>query len=323
MVNRSYLVPSNNGASQPFSFVTPPEPPYANIPAGYILQVTNAGALVVQCAGTFGNIIPPGPQILLPTDISYIVKSTKRLCKNTVVSTGFTDTTQFTNPRSANAGLRDSHVNDAFDGVVAFAWSDNSNIAKTNNTLNLMVAIGQIDNEGKVNVGAPVQLTNLAPGVMVWDTAIAINRADKMNIVVSYAVLDYNVHPGNLKPFRAVSFDGGVTWPTAYNGQINILDPLGNPVEVGDNPGVRSDKFGNIWYGATNYYDASGNYIDQPLFAASHDKGKNFQVVFTAPVPTNFPIEVYDYPQYCFGGDDRNPPRVDQPSIRLMDLRSE
>ena len=50
LVYRSILAASNNGASQPFSFATPPEPPYANIPAGYILSVTNAGAIAVQCA---------------------------------------------------------------------------------------------------------------------------------------------------------------------------------------------------------------------------------------------------------------------------------
>ena len=32
LVYRSILAASNNGASQPFSFATPPEPPYANIP---------------------------------------------------------------------------------------------------------------------------------------------------------------------------------------------------------------------------------------------------------------------------------------------------
>ena len=88
-----------------------------------------------QCAGTFGNIIPAGPQILMPTKITYIVKPRVALCTNYIVDPGFTNTTQFTNPNAANAGIRDSHVNDAFDGVVAWAWTSNANIAdKTNNT---------------------------------------------------------------------------------------------------------------------------------------------------------------------------------------------
>ena len=65
-------------------------------PVGYILSITNAGAIVVQCAGTFGNIIPAGPQILMPADITYIVKPKVTLCKNYIIDPGFTNTTQFT-----------------------------------------------------------------------------------------------------------------------------------------------------------------------------------------------------------------------------------
>ena len=123
-VYRSIVAASNNGASLPFSFLdeTLPVPP-----AGYILSVTNAGAIVVQCAGTFGNIIPPGPQILMPADITYIIKPRVTLCNNSIVDPGFTNTTQFTGG-AASGGIRDSHVNDAFDGVAAWAWTSNANI---------------------------------------------------------------------------------------------------------------------------------------------------------------------------------------------------
>ena len=61
---------------------------------------------------------------------------------------GSLNTTQFTG-RARSDGFRDSHVNDAFNGVVAWAWTDNSNIAdKTNNTVNMMVAIGKTDSTG-------------------------------------------------------------------------------------------------------------------------------------------------------------------------------
>src|SRR5205823_2537676 len=105
-----------------FSFnqdpATLPQPP-----AGYIVEVTNAGALVVQAAGTFGNIIAPGPQILMPCSITYLAKSNKKIHDNITISTGATDVTQFTG-RALNDGIRDSHINDAFNGVVAFTWTD-------------------------------------------------------------------------------------------------------------------------------------------------------------------------------------------------------
>ena len=187
---QSNVAASNNGASLPYSFANPP----ATLPvppAGYILSITNAGAIVIQCAGTFGNIIPPGPQILMPTTITYKAAKAKKLCKNIKLSTGPTDTTQFTGS-NADAGFRDSHVNDAYDGVVAWAWTDNSTVPdKTNGTMNVMVVVGKIGKDGTLKVGDPVQLTDLPPGVMAWDTAVAINRKDPNNIVVSYGIIDY------------------------------------------------------------------------------------------------------------------------------------
>ena len=300
LVYRSIVAASNNGVSEAFSFI--PTATLPTPPVGYILSVTNAGAVVVQCAGTFGNIIPPGPQILMPCSITYIVKPKVSLCQNTVISTGFTNVTQFTNPASENIGLRDSHVNDAFDGRVAFAWSDNSMESdKTNGILNVMVAIGEVNN-GVLTVGTPVQITNITdPNFTVFDTAIAINRTNKDNIVVSYGLL--GVAGGvfaSLKPYRAVSFDGGKTWPE--NGPVNI-QPSGNPSDCGDVRGVASDKFGNIWYSYTNAFDNSGNETATPSFLASSDGGVTYQLVFTAPPPVNIGDEIYDYPQYCFGGD--------------------
>ena len=140
LVPPSIVAASNNGLSPVFSFTqdpaTLPQPP-----AGYIVQVTNAGELQVQAAGTFGNVIAPGPQILMPCSISYLSKgSTKKLSKNTKISTGVTNITQFTG-RAANDGIRDTHVNDAFNGVVAFSWTDNSgNVNLNNGTMNTLVA---------------------------------------------------------------------------------------------------------------------------------------------------------------------------------------
>lgn len=300
LIYRSIVAASNNGASLPFSFADDisalPVPP-----VGYILSVTSSGAVVVQCAGTFGNIIPPGPQILMPCSITYVVKPAASLCNNTIIDTGFANTTQFTG-RALSDGLRDSHVNDAHKGVYAWTWVSNANIAdKTNNTVNVFVAIGSSTN-GILSVGQPIQLSDLAPGLMAWDTAVAINRTNSNNIVVSYAVLDHSVSPSTSQTFRAVSFDGGKTWP--LNGPTNI-QPTGTPSGLTDNPGVAADKFGNIWYATTNKYNSSGTLIGQPTFWISTDGGDTYSVAFTFPDPSTVggAGASYDFPQYCFGQD--------------------
>jgi len=299
LVYRSIVAASNNGASLPFSFAqlpsTLPVPP-----VGYILSVTNAGAVVVQCAGTYGNIIPTGPQILMPADITYITKPRVTLCNNYIIDPGFTNTTQFTGG-AASDGIRDSHVNDAFSGVAAWAWASNANqVDKTNGTMDTFVAVGKINADRSLSIGSPINLTNFGPNIQSWDTAVAINRTNPDNIVVSYGVIDRSHTVHTEQTYRAVSFDGGKTWP--INGPTNI-QPTGTPSAFGDNEGVKSDKFGNIWYGTTNRNDNLGNFIDQPTFWVSTDGGDTYSVAYTAPLPTNIPFEYYDYPQYCFGGD--------------------
>ena len=62
-----------------------------------------------------------------------------------------------------------------------------------------------------------------------------------------------------------------------------------------------SDQYGNIWYGSSNLFDDLGNEINQPFFMVSTDGGQTYTLAYTLPAPsTNF---LYDYPQYCFGGD--------------------
>ena len=56
LVYRSIVGASNNGLSLPWDFNELSSLPIP--PDGYIVQVTNAGAIVIQCAGTFGNVIP-------------------------------------------------------------------------------------------------------------------------------------------------------------------------------------------------------------------------------------------------------------------------
>lgn len=298
VVYRSTLAASDNGLSLPFSF-TQDASTYSIPISGYIVSITNAGGLAVQGAGTFANIIPSGPQNLLPTEMIYLVPSKNerkksQLKENYVLSQGAINTTQFTGGETgaAGTGVRDTHINDAFDGVAAWAWTDNSMIEdKTNNIMNVMVTVGKQNHE-KLKLKKPIQLTYLLPGEFAWDTAVAINRTNKDNIVVSYSI-------GNAPsvPHRAVSFDGGKTWP--YNGLMNI-QPSG-PGAAGDNLGVAADQFGNIWYSSTNLKNNAGTIINQPYFAVSVNGGLSFNLAYTLPSPeTNF---MYDFPQYCFGGD--------------------
>lgn len=66
---RSFTGASNNGMSPVFSFTNPSAFPVP--PVGFIVEVTADGALVIKGEGTVGNLIQPGPQILLPFTIKY------------------------------------------------------------------------------------------------------------------------------------------------------------------------------------------------------------------------------------------------------------
>jgi Neuraminidase (sialidase) len=144
----------------------------------------------------------------------------------------------------------------------------------------------------------PQFLTNLPLESGVFDTAVAINRTNPNNIVVSYG--HYTVFANDnfyASPYVIVSMDGGDTW--IYNGHINA--PLTSPIGFGDCRGVASDKYGNLWYSATNYLDPTGeNFVNSPIFFASFDGGLTWTTIYSAPITST---SVYDYPQYCFGGD--------------------
>ncbi|HLX53362.1 MAG TPA: hypothetical protein VKR58_05450, partial [Aquella sp.] len=204
-VPRSWVVPCNNGVSLPSSFLnTLPNPI-----SGYILSFTFYGGIIISAAGQYQNLIPPGGQVMMPTDVSYLAKKPKVLCKDFLIGPGMINITQFTDNRALSDGIRDAQINDAFGNLLVWVWADNSTVIdKTNGTMNLMVVTGKIKN-GKLKHRKPVQLTNFPAGVMVWDTAVAINRQNKNNIVVSYAILDHSVTPTASFTARAISFDGG------------------------------------------------------------------------------------------------------------------
>ena len=315
--NRSWIVASNNGMSEAFSFTQPP-PLLPVPPAGYILQVTNFGGLVVQTAGTFGNSAPVGPQVVLPATVSYIVRPKIKLCNNFKLSTGPSNVTQF----PEDYPYRDYAVNDAFGGISAWVWVDNSDLVdKTTGVMNLMVVTGKLGKNGKLKLRDPVKLTNF-PNLPfpinsnIFDCAITINRTNKNNIIASYSYYDGSPTTTLLQPIcRAVSFDGGKTWPEAFTG-TNVV-PFNGPTNLQSTgyviPGIlggtadgargQSDKYGNIWIVATNAYDDFGNFINQAFFMVSSNQGIDYQLVYTVPPIIAVNDFLYDFCQFCFGGD--------------------
>ena len=299
IIDRSWLAASDTGVLTGFSFVNDPST-YPTPPAGYIVKITNQGDLVVQSAGTFGNMIVPGNHTLLPTNVTYLAGCIGHIAKNLKLSHGQTKTIIST-PRMFSDGVRDSHVNDAFDGVLAWAWTDNSMVAnQARNIMNTMVCIGKVK-DGCLKARKPIDLTHYGDLKISWDTSVAINRMNKKNIVVSWGLLDSTIHFAYT--CRAVSYDGGKTWPV--NGKTNI-QPTGISTSgsggFGDNPGVQCDKYGNFWYLSSNFYNSVGDLVNTPFLMISTDQGVNYTLVYTYPPPAT-PDDWYDFPEFCFGGD--------------------
>lgn len=240
-------------------------------------------------------------EFAIQAEIQHEIEPTRTTAlANIVLSTGATNTTLFSNPSAINNGIRDSHTNDAYNGVAVWSWTDNSTQTnKTNSTMDVMVVIGTQNTNGTLTVGKPINITKFTQaGLQAWDTAVAINRTNKNNIVVSYLLINYNT--GTALPYRAYTTNGGSTW---VNGPMNV-PPSGGP-EVGDNRGVACDKFGNFWYLATNLYNPSGTQtINQAYFAVSSNGGATFRLAYTVPLLPDFILGTseYDYPQFCFGG---------------------
>lgn len=333
MISRSYVIASNNGQNIPFNYLpytgTNPNAPavvgvtYTPPQVGYLLQITNAGEIIISGLGTIGNIILPGTQNVLPTTVTYLVKPKCKIQHNTVIGAGPITTANMDNSKNGTGqlGVRDSHVNDAFAGVVAYCWADNSNVAdQSQPAMNVKVAIGKVV-DGKIQITSSQFLTNYQPGdnFYAWDTAIAINRTNPLNIVASWlqintlypAVLPPNNAPGSIL-YAAVSNDGGLTWnsfPTQVQptGFLPIPPtpsgppPSTNPGGAGDNRGVLADKFGNFFYLSTNLFDSQANQVNNSIILASSDGGNTWSLLWTQPVEAN--LALYDFPQYTMGGD--------------------
>ena len=302
-INMTYFAGSNNGYNQTFTFNglitdTPPIPITFTPPqAGYLLQISNSGALTILGIGTLGNIILPGNQNVLPTAFTYIVQPHFGLSDNTQISTGAINTAVF--PPDSDGfdfGVRDFHLNDAYKGTVAFTWPDNSTQLDRNpNIMNTAVSTGMLI-DGKLKLRAPFLFPN-PDGFYSVDSGVAISRLDNNNIVVSWEYADTVDFGSNIPLFRAVSTDGGQNWISGPSTD----QPDGIISFAGDNLGVKCDKFGNFWWISTSLFDNEGNIVNNPFISISTNGGVTFTRAFTFPVAN--PNDQYDSPTHCFGGD--------------------
>ncbi len=320
---------SNNGLTDPFYFEEIYLPPDLVAPTGYIVQVTNAGALQIQGTGTFGNLLSEGPQTVMPCAITYLAEKREQICSNFKISDGFTNVVDFTGPTPhgtpAGDNIRDSHLVDAYKDTVVWAWCDNHNVDKNANILNVFVAVGKVDKKGKLKVSDPIQITDFPTNTIAWDTSVAINRNDTSNIVVSYEMIPYdfsqtyfdgNIVGTEVRNCRAVSFDGGKSFGGVYNGSnvltyngpLNYQPPGGQG--SGDYPGIKADKYGNFWICTTNFSDGSGNLVNVPYLLNSADMGITWNLAYSLPPVINpqpptpdggTTGDLYDYPHIVFG----------------------
>jgi hypothetical protein len=256
----------------------------SNGSTGYILSVTQAGGLVIQGAGEAGNLIGPGTHTLPSADLSYILQPRIKLRHNRQISREATTVTQLIDPFDP---LTASVA--AVDGVSLFAWADNSNNKdKVINSTDLMVAVGRVHKKRGLELTVPLQLSHLTINQQIVETAASINLTDNMNMVVSYGVVDRTVSPPTAISYRAVSFDGGKTWPV--NGPVTLAGLADQKFTY--YPGVASDKYGNIWLMKQTETEMA--------VAVSTDGGVNFKPVFSLPVE---PSQSYRDPKCCFGAD--------------------
>jgi hypothetical protein len=327
LVPVAIVAASDNGLPQTSSFADTPTPPQP----GFIVQITNTGSVQILAAGSNQNAIDVGPQIVAPCSITYLAGKREVICENFQLSNGFIDVNQFTGatPHGTPAGdnIRDSHINDVYNGKVVWAYTANNNVSYTANLLNVFVVVGEVDSRGHVKYGDPIQINDFPVNTIAWDTSVAINRTDSNNIVVTYELIPYdfsntyfdgNIIGPDVRTCRAVSFDGGKTWggvfdgsnSLPYNGPLNYQAPGGEG--TGDYPGVGADQYGNFWIGSTANADALGNSVNQPYLLISSDQGVTWQLAFNSPPvanpqppagPGGTDGDSYDYPHLCFGGN--------------------
>lgn len=284
---------------------------------GFLVSIGPGGDITIQGSGTPFNLIFYGAQTMMPFTMSYLAPGRSVISYNEVLSKGLINVTQWPGGEYGAAGsaLRDNQDPDAFNNVIAATWADNSNQSdQSNGVSDAVISVGSVQCK-KIVHSCPIQLSNNSGnynndnypylfGVTsppatslpsyIFGTSASINRKNPKNILATWSL-------GNVPsyPFRAVSWDGGKTWP--INGPVNI-QPSGG-AGGGDNRGARSDMYGNFWYCSSNLQTQYGLQQEQVVWLVSPDGGETFYTAYSTPLSLYLNDAGNDSPTFTFGYD--------------------
>ena len=208
---------------------------------------------------SYTNVIPVGGHTLNPLSVKYCAKRAKPV-KAQVVDASFTNVS---NPLSDyyTLGVRDSHVNDAWNSITAITWTSNGLTNPSLDLMNMYVAVAKAagkasrkhDKHGHkecdscakplipVNLTQFVNVTDNSGYSFAWDTAIAICRGsldhchDSSDAVYVASAGLINVDQGGAVPVYFRYANG------AWSGILQldpVTFPMNNVAEFGDCRGV-------------------------------------------------------------------------------------
>ncbi len=251
-----------------------------------------------------------GPFITNPVQISYpLVTTPFNPPANFPISEGHTQ--QIYVPFGVLlAQYGDTYFGDINNGFFGSYWIDNSAATQypfNANGLTRMGTISYQNGQPIVQLQDPVVAISPPSGHSITQGGIAINPTNPNNIVVNALVDSNQALVFAYQLWRAVSNDGGKTWPIA--GRIDgPAAGMGIPTNIaGDNNGL-FDKFGNHWITNLSVH-AEGNPNPPWLLTilVSSNGGQTYSIAgqFNPTLPPfNALSESYfDFNQLAFGGD--------------------
>ena len=225
-------------------------------------------------------------------------------------------------PSASSGAFLDYYKNSFVNDNVAFAWSDNHNLATP--PLPALINHNWVVQTGKViRHNGKITGLNLNPQVTVYiapiktlqvsasEGSININPINPNNIVTFFSVRDFNtpnyrIDADSYQGWRAVSFDCGKTWPILDRIDTNpaILPGLPNNTFFRSDPTVLFDKFGHCFITFMSHLGSDFNDSNPFVLAVSNDSGVTFEIVHyfaEGIIPEDG--DFYDFPQPVFGPD--------------------